>query len=316
MTLRRSARATDRTTPGLDAAPVPLTPTASFDATWPEVERRLRRLLGKRGIASAEASDYVQEVASRAIANDVRFVSADDLYRWCAVVCRNLTIDAARRHRYRSVPLDLELPHHVDLEAAVIQSAMVRRLLDEVAALEPEERQLLMGESTDQRLSSGALTTRRHRLRKTLRDRLESAKWGLLGSRMLRRLGFVRHCDVLAEVAQASAVAVVLTVSLFSAAGRHAPPNVAAPAFHISRPIAAQAPRPSRPPVAVAASDARPEARTAHHRAPSAVPDLPNQHLGVAAATDAPTVDTNDRMDDDKILCLGNSPVGPLCTPR
>jgi len=76
----------------------------ALEAVWPEVRRRLLRLLQSRGVDSSTAEDIVQEVAVRLLARQVPYTSADDLMRWTTTVARNLAIDYWRSAA-REVPL-------------------------------------------------------------------------------------------------------------------------------------------------------------------------------------------------------------------
>jgi DNA-directed RNA polymerase specialized sigma24 family protein len=77
-----------------------LTEKSNFEQAWPEVARRLRRMLERRFVPRAAVDDLIQETAARVVANDVQFEGVEDLLRWCNTVVWRLALNEARRSRH------------------------------------------------------------------------------------------------------------------------------------------------------------------------------------------------------------------------
>ncbi len=115
--------------------------TPSLEAVWPDVERRLRALLYRRGLDHASAEDVVQEVAVRALAGRVTFTSAKDLLRWAGPVACNLHVDLLRqRARLLDTEPDPERPAPQDVAVEVADRLELQRALRGIAALRPADR--------------------------------------------------------------------------------------------------------------------------------------------------------------------------------
>jgi hypothetical protein len=161
--------------------------TPSLEAVWPDVERRLRALLYKRGLDQPSADDVVQEVALRVIDNDVTYDSPGDLLRWAAPVACRLHVDLLR-HRARHVyPEDATEPAAGDDVAGQVADRLeLQRALRGIARLRPADRAAIIeavaGPVPASRQEAVRLAVRRHRARHRLAVVLEhlAAAFGAL----------------------------------------------------------------------------------------------------------------------------------------
>lgn len=101
-----------------------LTRPASLADVWPDVGPRLQAMLRRLGLDPATAQDVAQETAARAIAREVPYTDADDLFRWASVVARRIAIDLRRRHSR------IDLAPVPDAPAASSTAAQVEHRLD------------------------------------------------------------------------------------------------------------------------------------------------------------------------------------------
>jgi DNA-directed RNA polymerase specialized sigma24 family protein len=159
--------------------------TLTFEAVWPEVERRLRALLYRRGLDPASTDDVVQEVALRALAHHVTYASAADLLRWAAPVACNLHVDLLR-HRARVLddPQAADRPASDDVVREVTHRIELQRAFRGIAALRPADREALIDAVAEEptvprsRQEAVRLAVRRHRARSRLAVVLEQlAGW-------------------------------------------------------------------------------------------------------------------------------------------
>lgn len=297
--------------------------TPGIEDVWPDVERRLRALLYRRGLEQASADDVVQEVALRVLAHGVTFDSAEDLLRWAAPVACRLHVDLLR-HRARMTDAE-EAPDHasrVDVAGEVADRLELQRAWRAIASLRPADRDAIIEAVADEapiarsRQEAVRLAVRRHRARSRLAVVLEQlAAFGgvLAGWRVLVRQ---RRASLAALVPAAAAIPLMVTlapsVTPPSAAN---PPAAIAPVqvavvpeevVNVSRrtasPVVA---RPAAPPVRRAPRVARVEADP--KPAPQKVEVDTGAGFGVTATRDQ-------RRADDHFLCLYEVPrVDQVC---
>lgn len=152
-----------------------------FEAVWPVVEQRLRRVLRARQVPLADHDDLLQEVATRALAAQVQFHCSADLLPWASTVLRRVhgrhlhKLEqqqlARRRSGVRRVP---------DAASAAIAHIDLELVARTMASWSPIDRAALLG-ATDvsadadgaadagaNEPASGATYVRRHRLRAKL----------------------------------------------------------------------------------------------------------------------------------------------------
>lgn len=193
-----------------------------FLEAWPEVERRLFRLVRALSIERNRGEDFIQEAALRVVREQVPYDSPDDLYRWAAVVVRRLVIDSWRRGRLLTddstlatavspVDVELEVERRLALEAVLRQwphlTANARRAI--VLAVEEQATELHEDATRAQRAAA------RYRARQALRR----ASNGLLAATGVVSLR--RHWRATtAAFAPAIVLAALLIPSLDAAQGR------------------------------------------------------------------------------------------------
>jgi DNA-directed RNA polymerase specialized sigma24 family protein len=242
---------------------------------WPEVSRRLTRLLASRGAAHDVTDDIVQEVAARVLSRGIVFEDAADLMRWTVPVALNLLVDHARATKRVAVggDVDTTVP---DIADVVVDRDRLGRVLGAVAQLSDGDRAALVasGLPAADRRESVRLAVRRHRARRRLLAIVDGAAgiaaW--LGLRLRRARGGALTASV------ALALPVGMFVDLPGDVRPALPPGVqaAAPAAlpGLIRLDAATSHRP-----AYAVGTARPVARRAARRA------TPVRHEAAPATT-------------------------------
>lgn len=151
-------------------------PTADrLGEVWPKVQPKLLRLLEKRGLTKPQAEDVCQDVAVRALASDVEFENAEDLYRWAGQVARNLHIDLLRSVSRIAcddsvlvdMQADTDVEHEVERRIAlskVLKHWLTLRPLDQAALLDG-----MYADGNEDRGEAVKLAVRRHRARQRLR---------------------------------------------------------------------------------------------------------------------------------------------------
>jgi DNA-directed RNA polymerase specialized sigma24 family protein len=153
----------------------------------------LRALLYRRGLDAPSAEDIVQEVALRALANDVTYASAQDLLRWAGPVACNLHVDLIR-HRARMFDGELATDHPAsnDVAGEVADRIELQRALRGIAALRPADRAAIIDAVAENpappsRKEAVRLAVRRHRARSRLLVVLEQLAGVFAPVRWLRR---------------------------------------------------------------------------------------------------------------------------------
>lgn len=300
------------------AAEVSITGRA-LSSTWPHVAPSLRRLLMQRGVSKSDAEDIVQEVAVKVIHHEVPYSDGDDLYRWCSVVARRLSIGLARKRRVEVLPDWFDAPGREDVERSVQARIQLAAVAKALAALPLQKRELVMSSGVG---DPSHLAVRRFRTRQRLRlvlDRVSVLVALVVGHRVWRSMKSAGPA-----IGGAVAVASVAVMSLGApmSEGDATDPAQARPDLRrAGLVVPPPAPAPSTPESTEAA--ARPAAPVApaapapHVRAASVVPDLPNSELRPASPAGQSTgVGTRDRMPEDRIVCIVDDPLlGTRCTP-
>jgi DNA-directed RNA polymerase specialized sigma24 family protein len=218
--------------------------TPSFETVWPDVERRLRALLFRRGLDRASVDDVVQEVALRALANHVTYASATDLLRWAGPVACNLHVDLVR-HRARMLDAPEADDHAAadDVPREVAHRIELQRAFRGIAALRPADREAIIEAVTSEpaprtRKEAVRLAVRRHRARSRLAIVLEQLAAWVTGVQVLRR---GRRLVAVAALVPAAAIPLIVTWHVPPAAGDARPARPVAEAAEAGRPAAAPA---------------------------------------------------------------------------
>jgi DNA-directed RNA polymerase specialized sigma24 family protein len=291
--------------------------TPSFESVWPDVERRLRALLFRRGVDNASVDDIVQEVALRALANQVTYASAKDLLRWAGPVACNLHVDLVR-HRARVLDdVDTDRAGPDDVYGEVADRMELHRAFRGIAALRPADREAIIDAVAEEpvvprtRKEAVRLAVRRHRARSRLILAMEKLAGTVLGVRWLTR---GRRAAALAAFAPVAMLPVVGTWR----APAHGPettlrPAVVAPAARSTSTARVRQQRANAPMLRPASTEIRrtvaasPEdddtRRSAHHQEVGVqTPTGSNAHAG-----------GDDRRPDDKTVCLTLPVLDVIC---
>ncbi len=288
--------------------------TPSFESVWPDVERRLRALLFRRGLDASSSEDIVQEVALRALANGVTYASAQDLLRWAGPVACNLHVDLIR-HRARMFDGELATDHPAtnDVAGEVADRMELQRALRGLAALRPADRAAIIDAVTEQpaphsRKEAVRLAVRRHRARSRLLVVLEQLAATVAGFRWLRR--GKRVSVALAAFAPVVALPLVVGWHLPSHRDTTLPPAAVAPAARqMVATTQTRADRTISPRTAPAVRHVAPAPKATAPQAPAAGHGGYN-HLGHAE------YHHEQRDEQQPILCLGSLPlITQVCSP-
>jgi hypothetical protein len=283
--------------------------TPPFEAVWPDVERRLRALLFRRGLDRASVDDVVQEVALRALANHVTYASATDLLRWAGPVACNLHVDLVR-HRARLIDATEAEDHAAadDVPREVAHRIELQRAFRGIAALRPADREAIIDAVTSEpvvprnRKEAVRLAVRRHRARSRLALVLEQLAAWITGVKILRR---GRRLVAVAALLPAAAIPLIATWHVPPAAGdaRVARPAVAVAARDTgpaATGVIRQVHAATMPRNAATATAPHPAARRPAHAADTHVPRLKTKGpKGLHAE-----VGHDQRRSDDHLICI------------
>ena len=287
--------------------------TPPFEAVWPDVERRLRALLYRRGLDAATADDVVQEVALRALVGRITYTSARDLLRWAGPVACNLHVDLLRqRAKLHDGDVDADHPATNDVAGEVADRMELQRAFRGIAALRPADREAIIEAVADEptpprsRKEAVRLAVRRHRARSRLALVLEQLAVWPAGARLLRRSRIA-----VTAVAVVPLAAYPLVVRSGPPPRDAVPPAVVTPATHPVDAVTRVVPVPAKPRPAPKATDRRVAPRPAPTKpAPTPPPavDVEGSAVRVKAGGD------DRRPDDGIVVCVLGLPVAPrLC---
>lgn len=169
-------------------------PESSFEAVWPDLERRIHRFLSSKNVPDSQREDVVQETGLRLYRMWAQVDPAGSPIGLALTIAMNIVRDNARRDSHRTVvEIEPELPALCDVERsglARLELSRVRRALSE---LTPAQRSVLLSElDRNQRppeASAAAIKMLRMRARRNLSAILERAGCGVLVARWRRLLG-------------------------------------------------------------------------------------------------------------------------------
>lgn len=264
------------------------------------------------------AEDLASEAVTRALAKGVVFESAEHLFNWTLVVARNLHVDDCRAAQRR--PDLCELGDHdvatPDTATVVEQRMQLRRALDVLAEMSPDDRFAVLTEITPtDRRDAVRLNVRRHRARARLRAAL-AAVTGLLGLRRLPKVALATT-----PVAFATALVTVLLPAISPPGGgggvpRPAPgqaqPAEAATGARLQR-VSARSVVPAVRPSAV------PAPRVPTARRPPALTAEPPARREIVKVQHGPAlVEAHEERDQSSeyLVCVDNSRIGTVCAGR
>ena len=199
---------------------------SSFEAVWPDLERRIHRFLSSKKVPDSQREDVVQETGLRLYRMWDQVDPAGSPIGLALTIAMNIVRDNARRDSHRQVvEIEPDVPALCDVERsglARLELSRVRRALSE---LTPAQRMVLLSElDRNQRppeASAAAIKMLRMRARRNLSAILERAGCGVLVARWRRFFGLPQQVYVprdLSKVEQgmASSLAGVMAAAAIS----------------------------------------------------------------------------------------------------
>ncbi|HEX2057793.1 MAG TPA: sigma-70 family RNA polymerase sigma factor [Actinomycetota bacterium] len=180
---------------------------SSFEALWPDLERRIHRFLSSKKVPDSHREDVVQETGLRLYRMWDQVDPAGSPIGLALTIAMNIVRDNARRDSHRTVvEIEPELPALCDVERsglARLELSRVRRALSE---LTPAQRSVLLAElDRDQRppeASAAAIKMLRMRARRNLSAILERAGAGVLVARWRKLFGLPQQVLVSRDVSK------------------------------------------------------------------------------------------------------------------
>lgn len=196
----------------------------SFEQAWPELDRRLRRMLARKGVRASSVDDIVQETAARML--EVWDKVDPQLGPWplAATVAKNLLWDERNRKQPREVVGAVpDAPADDDVERAGLARLELGRVNRALARLNHNYRSILLAEIGQPLSLEGeprAINVLRMRARQRLAAVLEKGGSALVGvpaaakSGLANLTGFLRRNPSVGDAGAAAAVLVVTVVAL------------------------------------------------------------------------------------------------------
>lgn len=180
---------------------------SSFEAVWPDLERRIHRFLSSKKVPDSHREDVVQETGLRLYRMWDQVDPAGSPIGLALTIAMNIVRDNARRDSHRTVvEIEPEIPAVCDVERsglARLELSRVRRALSE---LTPAQRSVLMAELDRNQhppeASAAAIKMLRMRARRNLSAILERAGCGILVARWRRLLGLPQEVLLARDVSK------------------------------------------------------------------------------------------------------------------
>ena len=167
---------------------------ASFEAVWPDLQKRIQRFLSSKKVPDSHRDDVVQETGLRLYRMWDQVDPAGSPVGLALTIAMNIVRDNARRDSHRTVvEIEPDVPALCDVERsglARLEFSRVRRALTE---LTPAQRSVLLSELDRNQVppeaSPAAIKMLRMRARRNLSAILERAGCGVLVARWRRLFG-------------------------------------------------------------------------------------------------------------------------------
>jgi hypothetical protein len=174
---------------------------SSFEAVWPDLERRIHRFLGSKKVPDSQREDVVQETGLRLYRMWAQVDPANSPIGLALTIAMNIVRDNARRDSHRTVvEIEPDVPAICDVERsglARLELSRVRRALSE---LTPAQRSVLLSELDRNQhppeASPAAIKMLRMRARRNLSAILERAGCGVLVAKWRRLFGMPQQVFV------------------------------------------------------------------------------------------------------------------------
>ncbi|HEX2196528.1 MAG TPA: sigma-70 family RNA polymerase sigma factor [Actinomycetota bacterium] len=178
---------------------------SSFEAVWPDLERRIHRFLSSKKVPDCQREDVVQETGLRLYRMWAQVDPAGSPIGLALTIAMNIVRDNARRDSHRTVvEIEPEIPALCDVERsglARLELSRVRRALSE---LTPAQRAVLLSEldrnERPPEASAAAIKMLRMRARRNLSAILERAGAGVLVARWRKLFGLPQQVLVPRDV--------------------------------------------------------------------------------------------------------------------
>ncbi|HYP22328.1 MAG TPA: sigma-70 family RNA polymerase sigma factor [Actinomycetota bacterium] len=199
---------------------------SSFEAVWPDLERRIHRFLSSKKVPDSQREDVVQETGLRLYRMWAQVDPAGSPIGLALTIAMNIVRDNARRDSHRTVvEIEPDVPAICDVERSGLARLELSRVRRALAELTPAQRSVLLSElDRNQRppeASPAAIKMLRMRARRNLSAILERAGAGVLVGKVRRFFGLPQHVIVsrdLPKVEQgvASSLASVMAAAAIS----------------------------------------------------------------------------------------------------
>ncbi len=169
-------------------------PESSFEAVWPDLERRIHRFLCSKKVPDSQREDVVQETGLRLYRMWDQVDPAGSPIGLALTIAMNIVRDNARRDSHRTVvEIEPEIPAVCDVERSGLARLELSRIRRAMSELTPAQRSVLLSEldrnEQPPEASPAAIKMLRMRARRNLSAILERAGCGILVARWRRLLG-------------------------------------------------------------------------------------------------------------------------------
>ncbi|HEX2295917.1 MAG TPA: sigma-70 family RNA polymerase sigma factor [Actinomycetota bacterium] len=199
---------------------------SSFEAVWPDLERRIHRFLSSKKVPDSQREDVVQETGLRLYRMWAQVDPAGSPIGLALTIAMNIVRDNARRDSHRTVvEIEPDVPAICDVERSGLARLELSRVHRALSELTPAQRSVLLSElDRNQRppeASAAAIKMLRMRARRNLTAILERAGCGVLVARWRRLFGvpqqvFVPRDLTKVEQGMASSLAGVMAAAAIS----------------------------------------------------------------------------------------------------
>ena len=180
---------------------------SSFEAVWPDLERRIHRFLSSKKVPDSQREDVVQETGLRLYRMWAQVDPAGSPIGLALTIAMNIVRDNARRDSHRTVvEIEPEIPAVCDVERSGLARLELSRVHRALSELTPAQRSVLLSElDRNQRppeASPAAIKMLRMRARRNLSAILERAGCGVLVARWRKLFGLPQQVMVPRDVSK------------------------------------------------------------------------------------------------------------------
>ncbi|MDQ3952042.1 MAG: sigma-70 family RNA polymerase sigma factor [Actinomycetota bacterium] len=178
---------------------------SSFEAVWPDLERRIHRFLSSKKVPDSQREDVVQETGLRLYRMWAQVDPAGSPIGLALTIAMNIVRDNARRDSHRTVvEIEPEIPALCDVERSGLARLELSRVQRALSELTPAQRSVLLSEldrnEQPPEASAAAIKMLRMRARRNLSAILERAGCGVLVARFRKLFGLPQQVIVPRDV--------------------------------------------------------------------------------------------------------------------